>query len=394
MATAWVAAAVAATEGQRGPLRGDKAGAIIAAALALPGVMVHAQGAPEFGVVAVKYLDYRDSQPGLDRIRVSSPSIYVLAPLSPQWAVEGSLVSDGVSGATPRYHTAISGATPRMSDHRYAANVQVTRYLERSSVSLGVAGSDENDYQSAAVSLNASFSTDDNNRTWNIGLGYASDKISSVNDAELHERRRTAELLLGLTQVWTANDLVQLNLTLNRGRGYYSDPYKEPDIRPRERDQAIVLARWNHYFSESGAALRSAYRFYHDTYGIDAHTLGAEWVQPFGGRFTLTPSLRLYSQSAASFYYDPVYDPDLGPPYPPGYFSNPPQHISPDQRLAAFGGITAGLEFTVQITPDWLLDLKAERYEQRSEWRIGGKGSPGLDPFRATFLRIGVETRF
>lgn len=387
---------MAATERQpqRGASRGDKAGAIIAAALALPGVVAHAQGAPEYGVLAVKYLDYRDSQPGLDRIGVSSPSVYVLSPLSPQWAVEASLVSDAVSGATPRYHSAISGATPHMSDQRYAGNVQVTRYFDRSSYSLGVAGSNENDYRSGAVSLNANFSSDDNNQTWNIGLGYASDKITSVNDDTLHERRRTAELLLGLTQVWTANDVVQLNLTLNRGRGYYSDPYKEPDVRPRKRDQAIALVRWNHYFSESGAALRSAYRFYRDSYGINAQTLSAEWVQPFGGRFTVTPSLRLYSQSAASFYFDPVYDPDLGPPYPPGYFTNPPQYISPDQRLSAFGGITAGLAFTIQITPDWLLDLKGERYEQRSNWRIGGKGSPGLEPFRATFLRIGVETRF
>ncbi len=396
MATAWAAVVVAATERQpqRGPRRGDKAGAIIAAALALPGVVAHAQAAPEHGILALKYLDYRDSQPGLDRIKVSSPSIYVLAPLSPQWAIEASLVSDSVSGATPRYHTAISGATPHMSDHRYAGNVQVTRYFDRSSYSLGVAGSNENDYRSGAVSLNAAFSSDDNNQTWNVGLGYASDKITSVNDDTLHERRRTAELLLGLTQVWTANDVVQLNLSLSRGRGFYSDPYKEPDVRPRERDQAIALVRWNHYVAESGAAVRSAYRLYHDSYGINAQTLSAEWVQPFGGRFTVTPSLRLYSQSAARFYFDPLYDPDLGPPYPPGYFTNPPQHISPDQRLSAFGGITAGLEFTIQITPDWLLDLKGERYEQRSGWRIGGNGSPGLAPFRATFLRIGVETRF
>ena len=95
-------------------LRADKAGAIIAAALALPGVMAplksFAETAPEHGEVAIKYLQYKDSQPGLDRIKVTAPSIYVLAPLSPKWAVEGSFVSDSVSGATPRYHTSISGA--------------------------------------------------------------------------------------------------------------------------------------------------------------------------------------------------------------------------------------------------------------------------------------------
>ncbi|MEP7297082.1 MAG: DUF3570 domain-containing protein [Burkholderiales bacterium] len=372
----------------------DKAGAIIAAALSLPGVMAHAEGAPEHGQVSIKYLQYQDSQPGLDRIKVKAPSIYVLAPLSSQWAVEGSLVSDSVSGATPRYHSAISGATMNMTDERHAGDVKVTRYFERSSFSVGVSKSKEHDYDSNALSLDASFSSDDNNRTWNVGVGYSSDKIGSTNDPALHEKKHTGEVMLGVTQALSGDDIVQVNLTYNRGRGFYSDPYKEPDIRPDRRDQRILLTRWNHHFADLGASLRTSYRFYSDTFGIKAHTLGAEWVQPFAGRFTLTPSLRLYSQSAASFYFDPVYDPDVGAPYPPGYFTNPPQYISPDQRLSAFGAITVGLKLGVQLAPDWSTDLKYERYEQRSNWRIGGNGSPGIDPFKAQFFQLGVNKRF
>jgi len=387
---------VAATD--RRAARADKAGAIIAAALSLPGVMaplkVFAESAPEHGEVAVKYLQYKDSQPGLERIKVKAPSVYVLAPLSPKWAVEGSLVSDSVSGATPRYHTAISGATPRMNDERVAGDVKVTRYEERSAYSVGLSKSKEHDYDSSAISFDAGFSSDDNNRTWNVGVGYASDKISSTNDITLHERKRTAELMVGVTQAWTANDLLQANLTFNSGRGYYSDPYKTPDVRPDKRTQAILLTRWNHHFPELASTLRTSYRYYRDTFGIRAHTLGADWVQPVGAMVTVTPSLRLYSQSAAKFYFDPVYDPDVGAPYPPGYFTNPPEFISADQRLSAFGAVTLGLKLAVKLTPDWSADLKGERYEQRSKWRVGGEGSPGLDPFSATFLQVGVNRRF
>lgn len=393
---AWAEVAVAATEANRKRL--ETAGAIVAAALALPGVLAPltaaAESAPEKGQIALKYLDYQDSQPGLKRIKVRAPSIYVLAPLSAQWAVEGSLVSDSVSGATPRYHSAISGATMRMNDERQAGDVKVTRYLERSSYSLGLSHSKEHDYKSTAVSLDASFSSEDNNRSWNVGLGRSADRIGSTNDPTLKERKRTTELMVGVTQAVSANDLVQMNLTLNRGRGYYSDPYKEPDVRPRKRDQLIVLARWNHHYSELGATLRSSYRYYRDSFGIRAHTLGAEWVQPVGSRFTVTPSIRLYSQSAAKFYFDPVYDPDVGAPYPPGYFTNPPAFVSPDQRLSAFGGVTLGIKLALQLSPDWSTDLKLERYEQRSSWRVGGSGSPGIDPFSATFVQVGVSKRF
>ena len=390
---AWAEVAVAATDPK--PTRAaDKAGAIIAAALALPGVLAHADSAPEHGEVAVKYLHYQDAQPGLDRIKVSAPSIYVLAPLSPKWSVEGSVVADSVSGATPRYHSAISGATLHMSDERHAGDVKVTRYEDRSTYSLGLSKSKENDYDSSAASFAASFSSDDNNRTWNAGIGYAHDKIGSHNDPTLDERKRTTEVIVGVTQALTASDLAQIDVTFSSGRGYYSDPYKTPDVRPNKRDQAIVLTRWNHYFSDLGSTLRASYRYYHDSFGINAHTLGAEWVQPLGARFTVTPSLRLYSQSAASFYFDPVYDATVGAPYPPGYFTNPPQYLSPDQRLSAFGAVTVGLKVALRLTPDWSTDLKAERYEQRSHWRLGGNGSPGIDPFNATFVQFGVNKRF
>ncbi len=372
----------------------EKAGAVIAAALALPGVVAHAENAPEHGEIALKYLHYQDSQPGLQRIRVEAPSLYFLAPIGSHWSSEGSFVYDSVSGATPRYHTAISGATPHMSEERKAGDVKVTRYFERSYYGFGVSHSNERDYKSTAGSFDAGFTSDDANRTWNIGLGYAYDTVGSVNDSTLHEHKRTTEALLGITQALTARDLVQLNATFSIGRGYYSDPYKEPDIRPPKRDEAVALARWNHHFSGAGATLRSSYRFYRDTFGIRAHTFGAEWVQHVGPMLLVTPSLRYYTQSAATFYFDPVYDPDVGAPYPPGYFTNPPTYISPDQRLSAFGAVTVGLKLALWLTPEWSTDVKAEHYEQRGSWRIGGTGSPGLDPFRATFFQVGVAKRF
>ncbi len=367
-------------------------GAVLAAALALPGIAVHAEEAPDKGEVAVKYLRYQDEQPGLKRVKVSAPSLYLMTPLSPHWSIEGSLVSDSVSGASPRYHSSISGAS-RMSDERHAGDLKVTRYTDRATYSMGVSASSEHDYDSRAVSFDAGFSSDDNNRTWNVGLGLASDRIGSTNDSTLDERKRTTELMVGVTQAWTPRDLVQVNLTYNRGRGFYSDPYKEPDVRPDKRDQVILLGRWNHRF-EGSATLRTSYRWYRDTFGIRAHTLAGEWVQPLGTVFTVTPSLRLYSQSAANFYFDPVYDPDVGEPYPPGYFTNPPQHISADQRLSAFGAVTVGLKVGMRVSPTWSFDLKAERYEQRGEWRVGGRGSPGLAPFSATFLQVGTSVKF
>ena len=378
--------AVVATESRR------RAGAIVAAALALPGVSALADTSPADGEVSVKYLHYQDEQPGLKRVHVSAPSVHVLAPLGTRWSLEGSAVDDSVSGASPRYHTAISGAS-RMHDQRHAYDLKLAHYGDRITLSGGLSFSHEHDYDSRAGSLDASFASDDNNRTWSAGIGFSHDRITSRDDTTLHEHKGTAQLLLGVTQILTADDIVQVDLTRERGRGYFSDPYKLLDDRPRRRDASIALLRWNHYLDPLGSTLRTSYRYYRDSFGIRAHTLSAEWVQPLGSTFTLIPAARLYSQSAANFYYDPVYDPALGAPYPYAYFSDPPAFLSADQRLSAFGAATASLKLAWQIDPVWSTDLKFERYEQRSDWRIGGAGSPGLAPFSATAWQLGVNAR-
>ena len=368
-------------------------GSVVAAALLLPGIATNAQAetAPEQGVVELKYLSYRDWQPDFARIRVNAPAAYVLAPIGSRWAIEGSLVSDAVSGASPRYHTAVSGAS-RLSERRNAEDVSLTHYDDRSAWSLGAAFSDEHDYTARTVSGTYRWSTPDNDRTWNLGLGYGNDEVRSSDDPTLHGHRRTWQTSFGVTQAMTALDLVQATLGANFGRGDYSDPYKLPDIRPDHRDQVTTLVRWNHRFDEADGTLRTGWRWYSDSFGVRADTFDAAWVQSFGDRVQLTPSLRYTSQRAARFYFDPVYSATLGAPFPPGYDGR--HAVSADQRLSAFGAITAGLRLDVKLAPRWTMDLGIERYAQRGGWRLGGDGSPGLAPFYAQWFELGVACSF
>jgi hypothetical protein len=365
-----------------------RVGAVVAAALALPGLAA-AQAAPERALVGFKYLYYKDYQPGLDRITVSSPSLYLLTPLGANWSVEGSVVVDSLSGATPRWHSSISSAS-RMEDHRTAGDLRITRYFRRAALDFGLAYSTEDDYESRALSANLRLSTDDNNTTVNLGTGYIDDTVKpNPGSAVLRdEPKRTNDFIVGLTQVLTPNDIVQANLTHARGRGLYSDPYKFLDNRPRERDQTALLLRWNHHFGAVGGTLRTSYRFYDDSFAVTASTIGLEWAQPLPG-IVLTPSLRYYTQSAASFYVDPI----PGSAAPP-LASNDPPYYSADHRLSAFGAYTVGLKVAIPLGKAWLLDAKADFYEQRGEWRVGGEGSPGLAPFKAQFYQVGLYYRF
>jgi hypothetical protein len=373
----------------------DLAASLLAAALLLPGVQALADEPPQGGSISLRYLDYADRQSGLDRIHAHSPSIAVTAPVASDWSIEGTLTADDVSGASPRYHTAVSGAS-HMQDERKAGDLAVTRYFRRGTLTAGAAYSTEHDYVSRALSLNGTLSSEDNDTTWAFGLAGSRDSIDPVNHVVVDEHKKTVSVLAGVTRVLTPNDIGQLTLTRTNGDGYFNDPYKLFDNRPRSRRQNTVLLRWNHYLDSTGGTTRLGYRYYSDSYRIRAHTLSGEYVQPLGGGWSVVPDVRLYTQGAASFYYDPVYDGTLGPPFPPGFSSGASvdRLSSPDQRLSGFGAVTVGLKVVREIGKLWTVDVKVEGYEQRGSWRLFHDGSPGLAPLRARIFQVGLTRRW
>ena len=349
----------------------------------LPAVAM-AQTAPDTGILQLKYLDYRDWQPGADRMSVRSPAFYVLKPLSDTLAVEGALVYDSMSGASPLYFNTLSGASGvGITEYRTAGDIKVTRYLDGAAVGVGAAVSSERDYLSRAFSLDARISTADRNRTYAFGFGGAADVINSVNGVAENERRNTLDFLVGVTQALSANAILQSNLTYSSGHGYYSDPYKPLDHRPDQRRIFAWLTRYNQHLPDTDATLRLSYRYLHDSFGSTSNALEVAWFQPLPDGWSAAPNVRYYTQSAAYFYFNP--------PFPSG--SVPGQFYTADTRLSAFGAFTLGVAVAKSLPDAWSASVKFEFYRQRSDWRPGG-GSPGIDPLSARWIEFGIAKAF
>ena len=369
------------------PLR-SPAGALLAAALALPGVVpgdASAQAAPDQDWVELKYLDYRDWQPGANRMNVRSPSIYAVKPLSDTLVVEASVVYDSLSGASPLYYNTLSGASGLgITDYRTAGDVKATKYLGDVALGVGAVVSSESDYLSRAGSLEVRIFSEDRNRTWTFVFGGANDRINPTNGVVVNAPRNTLDFLVGVTQALSPTAIVQSNLTYSRGHGYYSDPYKPLDTRPSQRTVFAWLTRYNQYLPSHDATLRLSYRYLHDSFGESSNALEATWVQSLPAGWAVAPSLRYYTQSAADFYFDP--------PYPQGYA--PGQNYTADTRLSAFGALTPAITFTKSFTDGWSADLKIAFYRQRASWTLGSNGSPGLEPFSARWIEAGIARSF
>ena len=380
---AWAAAGVAATEPEsKRPL------SLLTAALALPGVLpaaAYAQSPPDHSVVALRYFDYRDWQPGADRMRVESPSLYLLRPLSDTLALEGTLVYDAMSGASPVGFNTLSGASGiGITDYRTAGDVRLTQYFDGWALGVGGAYSHERDYISRAGSFEVRAWTDDKNRTFTFGMGTSSDSITPTDRPNKDGHRDTLDLLLGITQVLSADAILQSNVTYVTGSGDYDDPYKTADMRPNHRRTFAWLTRLNQRMSAADATLKLAYRYIHDSFGDDSNMVEAAWFQPLPAQFAVTPLVRYYTQSSAYFYY--------GPPLGNGFVSGQP--YTTDNRLAAYGAITVAAKLERAFADGWTADLSLSYYQQRASWRLFGSGSEGIVPFSARWIAVGLSKTF
>jgi len=381
---------VAVTEPWLSPSQAAVGKALLAAASLLPCLPsgARAETAPTFTSVSYKYLDYLDFQPDAERVRVIANAVNVVSPINERWSFSAGAVTDAVSGASPRYYTS---ALTKLEDYRRAQNISLTRWGSSGSVTLSHARSAERDYISKSLGITGVWYVDDTKNTAvTAGLGAARDVIDVPARGVNNEGKSVNDFLLGVTQVLTRNDVGQLIARYTTGHGYYTDPYKSIDERPRERSGYSALVRWNHHFPSLESSVRSSYRWYQDSFGIRAHTLGFEYVQPLAnGRLVVTPLVRWYTQTAANFYL-PANPGRNGRTYP----AEDAVYYSQDQRLSAFGAQTLGIKSAIRVSGNTWFDIKYEGYKQRGQWALAGRSDASLAPFNARSVQVGISTRF
>ncbi|NBU50809.1 MAG: DUF3570 domain-containing protein [Betaproteobacteria bacterium] len=377
----WAEVAVAATE--REPQARLWA---LGACLGLLGTAVQASTPPERAEVQFKALDYRERQPGANRVDVQAATMSLYTPVGERAALLVSQTVDAISGASPLYHT--QRLTP-LKDFRRAWSAAGTGYFNNGSLTATASTSDENDYHSKAGGLTGTWNSTDRNTSLTGGVGVSSDVIRPVYGG-FEDRKIVRDALVGMTRVLTPRDIVQATLSHTWGSGYFTDPYKLLDERPRTRHISRGLLRWNHHIGGTDQTLRMSYRYSTDSWALKSHTATIEWVSPMGRGWTVTPSMRAYSQTAARFYL-PV-DPKVAPA--PPFPRSDALYYSADQRLSAFGAYTLGIRVDKAFNRDWSADVKFEHYQQRGAWAWAGGGDRGLAPFTALWLQLGLVKRF
>ncbi len=331
--------------------------------------------------VDYSYEDYAENN---GRIHVVTQGGYWGLDLTPWLSVNGNIISDAISGATPTGAPPLPGtntvAMAEMHDHRYAGSIEGDFKLSNDALSPQFSYSQEHDYRSLGISLNNAIEFNEKNTTFSCGISHDFDQIlpNPGEDPSITSPRNknTTDGLLGISQILDQNTIVGANFTLGYSDGYLSDPYKQvlfidfpyptpgepfttfPENRPDHKFRQVAFLSLQHYFEPLQGAADVSYRFYHDSFDISAHTAAIQWNQKIGRYVMLSPFVRYYTQTAASFYGTQF----PGDPTNPTVYPTP-EYYSADYRLSALYSWTYGISLSVRVQKHLSLEVAYKYYE-------------------------------
>ena len=338
------------------------------------------------------HVDYRYEAYREDDQRISIDTHSMLFEVAPKrWLnIKGEMIFDAISGASPTgspppnqlifldpssWGGVINGDTnstkvpvTKMTEKRYAGDLAATFSMGRHRFTPQLSYSQENDYISHGFAFNYAVDFNEKNTTLNLGWAATWDRILPKGFLKTQETKDSDDFLIGVNQLLSPKTVATLTFTYGNARGYLDDQYKgvaflsdfqgdaikpalSAEQRPSRRDHYTAYAALTQYVTPLNASVEGSYRFFHDSYGVNAHTIGLAWYQKLGSRVVIAPMVRYHRQSAADFY---------APMFPD--WDQRPRYYSADYRLSELDTITGGLTVSVKAM-DWLsFDFGYKRY--------------------------------
>ncbi len=381
----------------------------------------------------------------------------------------------------------LSSASPEV---RNAADLGLGYEWNEAALNVGGGLSVENDYKSSYGNVSGRLDFNQKLTSAKFGFGYTSSETSAILDHDivpyltrtafsnqiesrggseiLHGKRQDWSANIGLTQILGKNSLIDANIGYTYSNGFMENPYKAMTVifvdpeslnnnldtpitgdvralleqRPNKRNQVAISARYIQHISLLDAALHLNYKFSTDDWGINTNTFTANWIQPFGSGWTITPRIRYHSQDAANFYqpfifsqqtfntnavdvlgrqiWEDAINPDIQfvrdenfnlldsdgnlvdesllnvqPKTIPFDGEKLPDSFSSDHRLSGFGTLSGGVTLNKQLAKGIVLQGGFEYFTRQSALQIGGDSGGSFGDFdfyvASGAIRINIE---
>ncbi len=297
-------------------------------------------------------------------MKIDGPSVLLRKKTSESLAFTGYYYLDSISSASV---DVLSTASP-YSEKRHEGQVGVEYLNDKTLMTFNARQSDEDDYLAQSFSVNVSQDTFGDLTNLSLGVSYGDNEIRRNGDDQFEEQSQQYRIRAGISQILTRNLTAQLNFEAIADEGYLNNPYRtvryidttnpsgvgyQSEIYPETRNSFSSKLSAS-YFLPYRAALFFHYRYFNDSWEIDANDVELGYRHPIGDFLELEFKVRYYQQTQAEFYSD------LFP------YQDAQNYLARDKELSDFNDLTLGLGVTYLMPES--LSFGDTRSEASIQW--------------------------
>lgn len=338
-------------------------------------------------------------------VTIDGPSLLVRKKFAEKYAVSASAYMDLVSSASI---DVITTASP-YDEERTQLGVGFEYLRGKVTYAAAFSNSSENDYNADTAGFSISQDMFGDLTTVTLSFSRGWDVVSRRDDAVFRDEIARRIYGVDISQIATKRLILGFAFETITEEGFLNNPYRQVRFvdpvaalgydyeferypRTRTGNAVSVRARW---YLPYRAALQGDYRFYNDTWGIDASTAEVSYTHPLRDDLTLDVHYRYYMQNGADFYSDL---------FPRENFQN---FLARDKELASMQSHTLGFGVAWEFKPSMVnflskaaLNLRYDyilfSYDDFRDLRVTGV-APGTEPlydFNASVIRLFVSGWF
>lgn len=323
-------------------------------------------------------------------IDITGPSVMLRKLIGKSLSLFGNSYVDSITSASIDVVTA---ASP-YKEHREEKTLGADFLHGKTTLGTSFTTSEENDYSADTARFGVSQSMFGDLTTVSLGYSRGADTVGRRGDSNFAEQAKRHQFSLGLSQVLSKNLLGNLDFALISDEGYLNNPYRQvryvnsnlfdpkkylyqSEVYPRTHTSHALAGRLIYYLPYR-AALSGGYRFYTDSWGINAHTAELGYVHPLKNGWLFDIKYRYYQQNHADFYSD------LFP------YLNAQNYLARDKELSTFHSQSVGFGVSYEFARNgwWFIDKGSLnlaynrlmfRYDDFRDLRVSGV-NPGNEP--------------
>jgi hypothetical protein len=304
--------------------------------------------------------------------RVVQPRVQVTAAI-PQTGttVAADYVLDAITSASIAEH-GDRMADKALTEYRNEVGAHVVQAIGNWRVGASYLRSRESDYDSDTIGGSLSVDLFERNTTWTLAYAHTFDQVYNRPRSLIEHRSvpacnsdqpqterdcplDTDYLSLSVSQLLSPTAVATAGFEVAALDGFQSNPYRAVNVGggavaeklPSTRQRYTLFGRLAQLFPSTGTTLQGIYRYYRDSWDLDANTFEARVYQDLTDHVDARLAYRFHTQGHASFAKlpsgnTPAYDPDVD------------QFYTSDPKLFAFDShyIEVQLRFALEPLAD------------------------------------------